>query len=129
MPGWLTKALKIVGKITDVLIRGRAAGLWYKKAGPNVQNSLLGSIKPSWDPFVSIRKGLTSFLRMIGAAVVFAIVGVLNNSQEINHLFVNAGLPDYAAALFAMGSVAAGKALANAWTHFTDEPEVIEGQE
>lgn len=117
MPSWLTKALKIVGKITDVLVRGRAAGLWDKKAGPN---NLVGAIG-QWDPFVSVRKGIMSFLRMFAASVIFAAVSFLGNSQEVTDVFVKAGLPDYAAALFAMGSVAAAKALSNAWAHFDDE--------
>lgn len=36
MPIWLLKLRKIIGKITDALVAGRAAGLWDKKSGPNI---------------------------------------------------------------------------------------------
>lgn len=34
--GFLSKLLKVIGKITDVLIRGRQAGLWDKGQGPDL---------------------------------------------------------------------------------------------
>jgi hypothetical protein len=34
--GWLGKVLKVIGKITDVLIKGREAGLWTEKDGIRV---------------------------------------------------------------------------------------------
>ena len=34
MPAWLLKLRSIIGKITDALVAGRAAGLWNKKPGP-----------------------------------------------------------------------------------------------
>lgn len=33
--GFLSKLFKIIGKITDVLIKGRQAGLWDKGQGPD----------------------------------------------------------------------------------------------
>lgn len=36
--GWLSKVLKVLGKLTDVLVKGRQAGLWDKGHGPNVGN-------------------------------------------------------------------------------------------
>lgn len=37
MPIWLLKLRKIIGKITDALVAGRAAGLWDKKDGPDIK--------------------------------------------------------------------------------------------
>jgi len=34
MPVWLLKLRSILGKITDALVAGRAAGLWTRKDGP-----------------------------------------------------------------------------------------------
>ena len=36
MPVWLLKLRSIIGKITDALVAGRAAGLWNKGKGPNI---------------------------------------------------------------------------------------------
>ena len=33
MPPWLLAIRRILGKITDVLVAGRGAGLWQKKPG------------------------------------------------------------------------------------------------
>ena len=41
---WLQKVLKVLGKVTDVLIRGRQAGLWTEKQTPGSSpSSPLGS--------------------------------------------------------------------------------------
>jgi len=32
--GWLLKVRKILGAITDALIKGRKAGLWDRRNGP-----------------------------------------------------------------------------------------------
>jgi len=37
MPLWLTKIRVLIGKLADVLIAGRAAGLWNKGKGPDVK--------------------------------------------------------------------------------------------
>jgi len=37
MPIWLTKLRAIIGKITDALVAGRAAGLWSKDKGPDIK--------------------------------------------------------------------------------------------
>ena len=36
MPSWLMAIRKILGKITDALTAGRAAGLWSKGKGPKI---------------------------------------------------------------------------------------------
>jgi hypothetical protein len=41
LPGWLSKVAKVLGKLTDVLVAGRKAGLWEKQAGPNIPQGLL----------------------------------------------------------------------------------------
>lgn len=33
MPKWLGTVRKVLGKLTDLLLKGRAAGLWNKKPG------------------------------------------------------------------------------------------------
>jgi hypothetical protein len=37
MPLWLLKIRTVIGKIADVLIAGRAAGLWSKDKGPDIK--------------------------------------------------------------------------------------------
>ena len=39
LPNWLGAVRKVLGKLTDVLTAGRAAGLWKKKPGvPDKEN-------------------------------------------------------------------------------------------
>lgn len=47
---WLSKVLKVIGKITDVLIKGREAGLWSEGQGPNVSKG-----KPNDPSFPDIK--------------------------------------------------------------------------
>lgn len=37
MPIWLLKIRALIGKVADVLIAGRAAGLWNKGKGPEIK--------------------------------------------------------------------------------------------
>lgn len=36
LPGFIGKVFSVIGKITDVLVKGRQLGLWDKQAGPKI---------------------------------------------------------------------------------------------
>lgn len=100
-------------KLKLILALRKLEGYW--KGGP----------VNGFDPRISLKKGLMSLLRMIAAAVIFGIVSVATDSAAVAKAFAQAGVPEAISAIFAMGIVAAGKALANAWAHVLDPTEPV----
>lgn len=82
-----------------------------------LERYLKGGPVNGFDPKVSVKKGVMSFLRMVAAAALLGVVGAMLDAEAVKALFAHAGVPDGIAAFIAMASVAGAKALANAVKH------------
>lgn len=94
-----------------------------------LERYLKGGPVNGFDPKVSMRKGVMSFLRMVAAAALLGVVGVMLDAQAVTQAFASAGVPDGIAAFIAMASVAGAKALANAIKHIQLDVEELEKAE
>lgn len=92
-----------IGVVKVILGARRLEG--YLKGGP----------VNGFDPRISIRKGALAIFKLAAGGAILGLVGALTDSEAVKTAFLTSGVPDAISAFIAMGIVAAGEMLRNAW--------------
>ena len=87
LPSWLGKAAKVIGKVLDILILGRQAGLWSKAPKPFMRAQAFAALPEPPTPAYSFLYGLHKALKTFALAVVGVLVVHLSNPVELAAFF------------------------------------------
>jgi hypothetical protein len=109
--GVLGKIVDAIVKVARVIIQGREAGLWDRQAGPNIKPKVQGLfavspsdqpvtlegiaiVKPAYNAWTSVEKGLKQAGAMAIYGIGAAAVGWLMNPASVEAFMAHAGMPE-----------------------------------